>query len=114
MSVSGHGWGFHTPGAWRIRNAERVLVGCYDKDAVLWVEKIVGRLIVRVMPQSSVFPIDPAVVFDDGNILEMFSSDTFEPWVWTFPTGPALVAAPGESKWVQEMIKGLRERERES
>ncbi|NVB36380.1 hypothetical protein G6O69_00960 [Pseudenhygromyxa sp. WMMC2535] len=107
LTISGTDWGLNTPGAWRIRTPNRVLAACFDDNASDDVGKLVGRLVVRVEAQSADFAVDPRLVLDNGEFLEIFSSDTFEPWTWRLPSPPVWVAAPADEAWVQRIKEGL-------
>lgn len=110
LTISGPSWSLSTAGAWRLRNSERVRIACFDSTADAEVEKLVGRTIVMVQAQSSEFPVDPCLVLDNGELLEIFSADTYEPWTWTLRSSPVWVAAPGDPAWVSNIKNPAGER----
>ena len=96
LSIGGQGWNFNSLSAWRLRDAEKVLAGCSDRDAAKALERLVGLSVVRVFPQSAALIVDPAFEFSDGTVLEVFGTDTFEPWTLHLPSGQVFVASPSD------------------
>jgi len=96
LSLSGSGWNFNSLSAWRLRNSERVLVGCSDSNAAEAVRRLIGQSVVRVFAQTSNLVVDPAFELSDGTILEVFATDTFEPWTLHLPSGRIFVASPSD------------------
>jgi hypothetical protein len=105
LTLSGENWNLSTLSAWRIRDEERMQTGCFDPKAEAVLQGLVGRSVIRVEPQSADFAIDPRLVFDQGLMLEIFSSDTFEPWKLELPVPPILVAAPADTHWIRAITQ---------
>ena len=62
-----------------------------SKKFLIWLLEIIG-----VEVQSTVLSVDPVLVFSNGQKLEVFSTDTFEPWVMHLPSGEVFVASPAD------------------
>lgn len=83
LHLSGDNWIFNARTEWRIifKGGEKV-IGCYDdyvKEALVTFKDL--RL--TSIQQQSRFFFDPVLVFENGNIIEIFSSSTKEE-TWTF------------------------------
>ena len=94
LSLVGQDWNLHTLSAWRIAKSGRVLVGCYDKNNREALEALSNKQVVRVFAQSDRVPVDPVFELSTGVFIEIFSTDTFEPWVLKLPGGPIFAASP--------------------
>lgn len=94
LTLGGSDWSFSSISSWRIGIAGgNVSKACADSSGVEdAVTKLVGQNVVQVKPQSEEVPIDPVFVFTDGTILEVFSTDTYEPW--TLRVGDHIFVAP--------------------
>lgn len=100
LLLSGLEWSFSTMSAWRITSKGVVIVGCYDDvrygaSPVKQIQDLVNQEIVSVEVQGRVAAVDPVFKFSRGTELEVFSTDTFEPWVARF-YGKVWVASPSD------------------
>lgn len=93
LTMSGEGWSFSTLSAWRIVQEGRISFACWDKDVREKVELLKGEQIVRTSRQSILVSVDPVFELSNGTRLEVFSSDTFEPWVLKLPDGSIFTGA---------------------
>ena len=91
LTIAGDGWSFSTLSAWRISNSESVQFGCWDKDIDESVKGLSGLNIIAVKIQGSTITVDPIFELSDGRILEVFATDTVEPWVIKLPDGKVYV-----------------------
>jgi hypothetical protein len=96
LSIQGLNWDFHTTGAWRVIDSHSVLYACWDDRANQKIFDLVHREIIGVEVQSTMLRVDPVLVFSHGQKLEIFSTDTFEPWVMHLPSGEVFVASPSD------------------
>lgn len=87
LLLGGEYWSLCTLGAWRIIQDGHVLTACWDKNSDIHVGSLAHHGIVRVVRQSVLIGLDPAFELSDGRTLEIFSCDTFEPWVLKLPDG---------------------------
>lgn len=98
LCLRGEGWSFNTPSVWRLLEGGRVQFACYDRsELVNKVDELVGLAIVDVNVQSTRVAVDPVFVLSDGREVEVFSTDTFEPWTMHLPNGEIFVSSPSEN-----------------
>lgn len=91
LVIAGDGWSFSSLSAWRISNGESVQFACWDKDIDDSVNELNGLNIVAVKHQGSTISVDPVFELSDGRLLEVFSTDTVEPWVLRLPDGKVYI-----------------------
>ncbi len=84
LIIAGTNWGFATLSAWRMSTNDRVNFGCEDYENVNDLPFLVGLEIVDVGIQTDQIKIDPIFHLSNGHTLEIFSTDTFEPWTFRF------------------------------
>ncbi|MFI4853807.1 MAG: hypothetical protein ACIAQF_02375 [Phycisphaerales bacterium JB065] len=96
LSLFGEKWSFNTPSVWRASQGRIVHVACYDTRSVNYIDSIRGQKVVGVALQSKGVPVDPILQISNGDAIEIFSTDTYEPWVLQLPNGAVFVAAPGD------------------
>lgn len=95
FQMYGVDWTFNTLSAWRIVNLDRVLVGCYDKDSNEYILSLKDIDIIDILMQENTLKIDPVFVLSNDQKLEIFSTDTFEPW--TFGLHDKIIFVPTPS-----------------
>jgi len=81
LNLIGGKWNLVTMSAWRVINTGSVEFACYDTDIDDLVNGLVNKSIVSVEVQSIAISVDPIFQLDDHRKLEIFSTDTVEPWV---------------------------------
>lgn len=81
LHLSGEEWKFNARTEWRLISRDKVVVGCYDDNSLAALEGLKCLQVVSVFSQSEYF-FDPVFVFENGSILEIFSSSTSEE-TWT-------------------------------
>lgn len=96
LVVSGMEWNLRCSCAWRVSQEGVLLFGCWDREAGGRILDLIGLDLVEVSPQSSTVAVDPAFVASNGWRLELFSTDSTEPWVLRTPSGPVLVGSPSD------------------
>ena len=77
LHLSGNNWKFNARTEWRVINRKKELVGCYDGNSNIALETLKGLQIVSVGSQSEYF-FDPVFIFENGSVLEIFSSSISE------------------------------------
>lgn len=93
LTISGEDWSFSTLSAWRIVQEGKISLACWDKEVREKVELLGGELIVSAARQSTLAGVDPVFELSNETQLEIFSSDTFEPWVLKLPDGNIFTGA---------------------
>lgn len=84
--------------AWRVsKDRKSIDFACFDKDANELIEKLVGLSICGIDIQGAVVESDPVFLLSDSRMLEIFSSDTFEPWVLRLPDGRVSIGSAARS-----------------
>lgn len=96
LNFYGDNWTFATLSAWRIITKERVIKGCFDNDIDNFIENFKLPIIVNIKFQSSTLVIDPVFIFSDDQMLEIFSTDTYEPWTLNLGNEGFYSATPNE------------------
>lgn len=91
LTIHGDDWSFTTLSAWRISNNGSVEFACWDKEIDELLAALENLSIVEIRHQGSEVQVDPVFQLSDGRILEVFSSDTVEPWVVQHPNGDVFV-----------------------
>jgi hypothetical protein len=97
LLISGDGWSLRCMCPWRISSKGIVLFGCWDHRAAEGILDVIGLALVNVGLQSPSVPVDPTFDFNNAWRLELFSTDSDEPWVFRPPNGPVLVGSPTDS-----------------
>ncbi len=93
LVVGGEGWHLTVMSPWRITRHGALLASYETPPADPAVMSLQGCGVLGVNVQASLSPIDPALVLDDGRVLEVFGTSTLEPWVLRTPTA-TVVADP--------------------
>ena len=96
LVLSGKEWNLTCSCAWRVSTNGAVRYGCWDKEAGERILDLIGVEFLGVEQQATAVPVDLAFLLSDGGRLELFSTDTTEPWVLRLPTGDVLVASPSD------------------
>lgn len=81
----GEKWSFAAIAAWRITLRNEFIFGSDDGENPNVSMLIKKSSIIRIEPQSSDFPIDPAFCFANGYRLEIFSDAGFDTWTFRVP-----------------------------
>ncbi|MBU1168437.1 MAG: hypothetical protein KKD44_02630 [Proteobacteria bacterium] len=91
LIIAGDGWSFSTLSAWRVINRGTIQFACWDKNINESVNELSGLSIVSVAAQGLNIGVDPVFELSDGRLLEVFSTDTVEPWTLRLPDGKVYV-----------------------
>ena len=88
-------WNFSTMSAWRLKKNNQLICGCYDKDSQELIKKLKGLQIIDFIFTDNTL-IDPVFIFLNDLRLEIFSTDTYEPWVLYIDKLGSFTASFGE------------------
>lgn len=91
LTLSGESWNFSTLSAWRVLNGNEIEFACWDKNIEEQVSALNGLSIVGTQTQGAIVGTDPVFELSDGRYIEIFSTDTDEPWVMTLPSDTVFV-----------------------
>jgi len=94
--IGGAGWNFNSVSSWRITSRRIVLCADADDSAPTIIQTLIGQKVVGVDVQSTSVEVDPVFILSDGRRLEIFATDTYEPWTMELPTGEMFVSSPGD------------------
>lgn len=95
LKLSGEDWYFSVISCWRITEDEKMLLGCYDSD-ITEVLQLKDKLITEVLYQDSLLKLDPTFVLSTNQLLEIFSTDTIEPWTFCLSQVGIFIGTPGD------------------
>ena len=59
---------------------------------------LMHKEIIGIEVQSAMIDVDPVFILSHGHKLEIFSTDTFEPWVMHLPSGEVFIASPSDQE----------------
>ena len=94
LVVKGRDWSIAAVAPWRVLKDRALILGS-DEAVQEDLEKIlVGNAIKTCTFQSAHADVDPALAFESGHLLEIFSSSALEPWLFCDANGSFLVADP--------------------
>jgi hypothetical protein len=82
LNMYGLTWNFTTLSAWRISKENKLDFGCFDENSDQLISCIKNLEILDLDIQCNLLKIDPVFVFSNGQKLEIFSTDTYEPWTF--------------------------------
>jgi len=82
LVLSGRDWSFSTQSAWRILKETNVQRGCWDEDVASVIKSLEGLSVESItIKDKNINVIDPVFHLSDDWQLEVFVTDTTEPWV---------------------------------
>lgn len=96
LVISGEKWNFSTQSAWRLYEKNSIFLGCLSENSKEICSIVKGMQITGINFQSRETPVDLAFQLSCGYVLEIFSTDTIEPWVLCLPTLGVYVASGQE------------------
>ncbi len=96
LNLSGALWHFNSLCAWRLSRDNKVISGHLSQNKEASITSLKGVSIVSIITQSRFIQVDPVFVLSDGQILEIFSTDTYEPWTFSIDNEPMYCASPAE------------------
>lgn len=96
FQIYGPKWNFTTLSAWRISTDKNMAFGCFDKDSMQLIKSLNNLEILGVDFQASILKIDPVFLLSNGQKLEVFSTDTYEPWTFHVDELGIFIATPNE------------------
>ena len=96
FNMYGEDWSFTTLSAWRITENNKMVFGCYDKLSSALITHLKEFKIVNIATQELSLKIDPVFMFSNKQRLEIFSTDTYEPWTFNIHLLGFFSATPSE------------------
>lgn len=96
----GTNWHFSAITSWRLIRSNKFLCGS-DIDTHEIINLLRDASIIRIEPQSIAFPVDPALFFDNGCIIEVFSDASYDTWTLQMPDEPLYDFAPYGEKHIK-------------
>lgn len=94
----GSNWGFATLSAWRISTDSQVVLGCNDERSIEVSTIFKDLEIIEIQIQETLLKIDPVFVLSNHQKIEIFSTDTYEPWTFSVEGLGVYIATPQEPK----------------
>lgn len=89
-------WNFTTLSVWRVIQHDKMIMGCDDNNAEAFANSLLNFEIIDVLIQENYLKIDPIFVLSNNMQLEIFSTDTFEPWTFNIHDSGMYIATPNE------------------
>lgn len=89
-------WNFTTLNSWRITSKKKMILGCSDKHSSEVIEMLTNLEIIGVSFQNDLLKIDPIFFLSNGERIEIFSTDAFEPWTFQFHSSGLYIAMPSD------------------
>src|ERR1700733_5261445 len=96
FQIHGPNWNFTTLSAWRISSVDKINYGCFDKDSIQLVSSLQNTEIRDITFQSDSLKVDPVFLLSNGQKIEIFSTDTFEPWTFRVDELRVFIPTPSE------------------
>ncbi|MBA3238007.1 MAG: hypothetical protein H0T62_06605 [Parachlamydiaceae bacterium] len=84
FQMYGSTWNFNTLSARRLSSKNKMIISCFDKDSERVINCLKNVEIIDVDLQTNFLKIDPVFILSNGQRLEIFSTDTYEPWIFKF------------------------------
>lgn len=100
LMLAGEGWSFSSASAWRITRGGILEYGWSSPESNVAIQRLRGKSIVAIAPQSAFMAGDPAFEFSDGGWLEVFSDYPTDPWSLQLPN-ITFVGSPSDPSQVQ-------------
>lgn len=96
FNIHGSDWGFNTLSAWRITKDGKIIYGSNDKSDDDFIDILTGVSIISIYSQNLLFKVDPVFILSNEQKLEIFSTDTYEPWTFSLQETCYYCACPSE------------------
>ncbi|PJD94822.1 MAG: hypothetical protein CK425_10555 [Parachlamydia sp.] len=96
FQLYGSNWNFTTLSAWRISTKNQMIFGCYDSDSTSSTHFLKNLKIIDIEIQDALLKIDPVFILSNDQRIEIFSTDTFEPWTFYIDGLEMFIATPSE------------------
>lgn len=94
--IYGANWSFVTLSAWRVSTTNKIIFGCYDENSISLVNSLKNLEIVDIDFQTVSLPVDPIFILSNEQKIEIFSTDTYEPWTFNINGIGFFSATPNE------------------
>lgn len=96
LVLSGAGWSISIMAPWRIVSGDQLRLGSDDATQRALEEAVQDKIVIACEMQSRHSRIDPALIFDGGLVLEVFSASHLEPWTLSLAGAGMFVASPSD------------------
>jgi hypothetical protein len=80
LILRGNDWFFQSSGSWRLVGGGCIEFSCLDASAASQLQGLCGKRLISLGSQSRHLEDDPALLFEDDRVLEIFSLSSYEPW----------------------------------
>lgn len=95
FQMIGDDWSFTTLSAWRMIANNKMALGCFDKNSEDIIKILTGLQIIDLDFQNRM-EIDPIFLLSNNLKIEIFSTDTYEPWTFRVKDSGLFTATPAE------------------
>lgn len=96
FQIYGQGWNFTTLSSWRISTKNKMVFGCFDNNSLKLTDSLKNVEIIDISFQAEFLKIDPVFILSNGHKIEIFSTDTYEPWTFQVDGLGFFTATPSE------------------
>lgn len=96
FQIFGSKWSFTTLSAWRISTKNKVVFGCFDNNSLQLINSLKDVEILDITFQTELLKIDPVFILSNEQRIEIFSTDTYEPWTFRVDELGFFSATPSE------------------
>lgn len=105
FQIYGLEWSFTTLSAWRISTNDKMIVGCFDNDSEEVIKYLINLKIINITFQTDTLKIDPVFILSNGQKIEIFSTDTYEPWTFHVSGLEFFTATPSDPSTFDSKLK---------
>lgn len=95
FQMIGKDWNFTTLSSWRLITNNTMTLGCFDNNSEEIIKILTGLQIIGIDFQNKM-RIDPVFLLSNGAKIEIFSTDTYEPWTFQVKDSGLFIASPAE------------------
>jgi hypothetical protein len=95
FQMHGSDWHFVSMCAWRMMAKNKMILGCFDEKSIEGINALNGLQVLEIQIQAGIVKVDPVFILSNGHRLEIFSTDTYEPWTFRVGDLPMFIASPG-------------------
>ncbi len=94
LNLSGYNWHFNSLSDWRLVKNSKLALGSSDQDTTVETLSLMGISVIDITIQSRLVGVDPVFILSNNQILEIFSTDTYEPWTFSIDDEQMYCASP--------------------
>jgi hypothetical protein len=96
LNIRGSNWAFNTLSSWRVLKDNKIIIGSLDEDSLEIINALKDLKIENIETQEIILNIDPVFILSNGLRLEIFSTDTYEPWIFNIDEVGFFAATPNQ------------------